>query len=47
MRRLLDADIPEKRRRGRVNIRWKDACKRDTKEAGLRGQRNKQGSMEE
>ena len=26
--RMLDVDIPGKRRRGRPNLRWKDACKR-------------------
>ena len=29
VRRMLDVDIPGKRRRGRPNLRWKDACKRD------------------
>ena len=45
---MLDDDIPGKRR-GRPNLWWKDACKRDMTEAGLaeRGQRNKQGSTEE
>ena len=36
VRRMLDVDIPGKRRRGRPNLRWKDACKRDMTEAGLR-----------
>ena len=26
VRRMLDVDIPGKRRRGRPNLRWKDAC---------------------
>ena len=29
---MLDVDIPGKRRRGRPNLRWKDACKRDMTE---------------
>ena len=29
VRRMLDVDIPGKRRRGRPNLRWKNACKRD------------------
>ena len=33
MRRMLDVDIPWKRRIGRRNLRWKDASKRDMKEA--------------
>ena len=36
MRRMLDVDIPGKRRRDRPNIRWKDACKRDMTQAGLK-----------
>ena len=37
VRRMLDVDIPVKRRRrGRPNLRWKDACKRDTTYAGLK-----------
>ena len=36
MRRMLDVDIPRKRRRGRPNLRWKDACKRDMTLAGLK-----------
>ena len=36
MRRMLDVDIPGKRRRGRPNLRWKDACKRDMTQAGLK-----------
>ena len=35
VRRMLDVDIPGKSRRGRPNLRWKDACKRDMTEAGL------------
>ena len=33
---LLDVDIPGKRRRGRPNLRWKDVCKRDMTQAGLK-----------
>ena len=36
VRRMLDVDIPGKRRRGRPNLRWKDACKRDMTEAGMK-----------
>ena len=36
MRRMLDVDIPGKRRRGQPNLSWKDACKRDMTEAGLK-----------
>ena len=38
VRRMLDVDIPGKRRRGRPNLRWKDACilKRDMPKAGLK-----------
>ena len=36
VRRMLDVDIPGKRRRGRPNLRWKDACKRDMTEVGLK-----------
>ena len=36
VRRMLDMDIPGKRRRGRPNLRWKDACKRDMTQAGLK-----------
>ena len=32
VRRMLDVDIPGKRRRGRPNLRWKDACKRDIRQ---------------
>ena len=36
VRRMLYVEIPGKRRRGRPNLRWKDACKRDMTEAGLK-----------
>ena len=36
VRRMLDVDIPGKRRRGRPNLRGKDACKRDMTQAGLK-----------
>ena len=36
VRRMRDVDIPGKRRRGRPNLRWKDACKRDMTQAGLK-----------
>ena len=36
VRRMLDVDIPGKRRRGRPNLRWKDACKRDMTKVGLK-----------
>ena len=36
MRRMLDVDIPGKRRRGRPNLRWKDACKREMTQPGLK-----------
>ena len=29
VRRMLDVDIPVKRRRGRSSLGWKDVCKRD------------------
>ena len=29
VRRMLDVDIPGKRRRGWPNLRWKDACQKD------------------
>ena len=35
-RRMLDVDIPGKRRIGRPHLQWKDACKRDTTEVGLK-----------
>ena len=36
VRRMLDVDIPGKRRRGRPNLRWKYACKIDMTEVGLK-----------
>ena len=36
VRRMLDVDIPVKRRRRRPNLGWKDACKRDMTQAGLK-----------
>ena len=36
VRRMLDVEIPGKRRRGRPNLRWKYACKRDMTEVGLK-----------
>ena len=36
VRRMLDVDIPGKRRIRRPNLRWKDACKRDMAEVGLK-----------
>ena len=36
VRIMLDVDIPGKRRRGRPNLRWKDACKRDVPEVGIK-----------
>ena len=36
VRRMLDVDIPGKRRRGRPKLGWKDACKRDMTEVGLK-----------
>ena len=36
VRRMLDVDIPGKRRRGRPNLRWKDACKRDVTQVVLK-----------
>ena len=36
VRRMLDVEIPGKRRRGRPNLRWKDACKIDMTEVGLK-----------
>ena len=36
VRRMFDVDIPGKRRRGQPNLRWKDACKRDVTEVGLK-----------
>ena len=36
VRRMFDVIIPGKRSRGRPNLRWKYACKRDMTEAGLK-----------
>ena len=36
VRRMLDVEIPGRRRRGRPNLKWKDACKRDMTEVGLK-----------
>ena len=36
VRRMLDVNIPGKSRRGRPNLRWKDACKRGMTEMGLK-----------
>ena len=36
VRRMLDVNIPLKRRIGRPNLRWTDAFKRDVTEAGLK-----------
>ena len=36
VRRMLDVDIAGKRIRGRPSLRWKDACKRDMTQAGLK-----------
>ena len=36
VRRMLDVDIPGKRRRGRPSLRLKDACKRDMTQAWLK-----------
>ena len=36
LRKVLRADIPGKRMRGRPKTRWKDACQRDLKSTGLR-----------
>ena len=47
VRRMLDVDIPWKRRRERPNIRWKDVCRRDDIGGAERGQNNKQGRMAE
>ena len=32
----MTVDIPGKRRRGRPNLRWKETCKRDMTQAGLK-----------
>ena len=36
VRKMLDVNIPGKRSRGRPNLRWKDACKRDMTKSGLK-----------
>ena len=36
LRRMLDAPVPGKRRRGRQRARWKDSCKRDRESVGLK-----------
>ena len=36
LRKVLRADIPGKRKRGRPKTRWKDACQRDWQSTGLR-----------
>ena len=36
LRKVLRADIPGKRKRGRPKTRWKVACQRDLKSTGLR-----------
>ena len=36
VRRMLDVEISGKRRRGRPNLRWKDACKRDMTAMGVK-----------
>ena len=36
VRRMLDVDISGKIRRRRPHLRWKDACKRDMTQAGLK-----------
>ena len=33
---MIDVDIPGNRRRGRPNLIWKDACKRDMTAVGLK-----------
>ena len=47
MRRMLDVDIPGKRRRGRPNLRWKEMHARETGQKSERGQYDKQGRLEE
>ena len=46
VRRMLDVDIPGKRRRGRPNLRWKFACKRAMTQAGLKEDNATNGRME-
>ena len=36
LRRMLDAPVPGKRRRGRQKTRWKDSCKRDRESVWLK-----------
>ena len=36
VRRRLDVDISGKQRRGRPNLRWKNVCKKDMAETGLK-----------
>ena len=36
LRKVMRADIPGKRKRGRPKTRWKDACQRDLQSTGLR-----------
>ena len=36
LRRMLDAPVPGKRRRGRQKTRWKDSFKRDIESVGLK-----------
>ena len=36
IRRMLDARVTGKRRRGRQKTRWKDSCKRDVESVGLK-----------
>ena len=36
LRRMLDAPVPGKKRRGRHKTRWKDLCKRDMENVGLK-----------
>ena len=43
LRKVLRADIPGKRKRGRPKTRWKDACQRDLKSTGLRAGEERTG----
>ena len=36
IRRMIDAPLPGKRRRGRHKTRWKDSCKIDMESGGLK-----------
>ena len=47
LRKVLRADIPGKRKRGRPKTRWKDACQRDLKSTGLRAARRWTGQCGE